>query len=628
VTLYGQIQMLSTRASRILDRSVPPVPSLFLKARNLRDVEKAQSENSQGEVPYLAFAPLLSRSFWIEHTSYSVPAILFVLAEAALIIVLLVERRRRKRAQAAIARRFAIERVVAELSTGLSDCAAQNVIGEIERGLGLILEAEEADQVCWFAVPDGGTVMEKVCSVQRRGVSASPDRLQSEDVPWIAEGLFHRSAIAINRTEDLPPEAERDRQYLEQLGIKSIALLPTKAGTSVTGLLIVVHISRQRDWPRALIERLGVLGNLFGNALSRKQAQDSKKTSEDLFRALFQQASLGIALEDWTGRILFANPALCKMLGREEAEMQQMTCDQVADSEDSREDAECFEKLRAGLIEAYRIEKRYVRPNGTKMWGNLNVSALRASADGSTRVIAMVEDITESKAAANQLQKIQIDLQQLTARLIKAQEGERQRISRELHDDIGQRLSLLVIGMEQLNHNLPVSAQDQLPELSQLRNQAEDLVSDVHELSHELHSTKLQHLGLKAALYELCRKISAQKSIAVDFQVSDLPHFAPETQLCLYRVAQEALNNILKHSGTDRVTVSLRVNGEKGQLQIKDTGVGFNVEEASNGLGLASMRERLRIVGGVLSVRSIPGQGTEIIAEVPLTPLENLAQAS
>ena len=571
-------------------------------------------------------AVFLEPSVWKLHPYYTILAILFFLTEAALIGVLLAERKRRKLAQASITRRFELERVVSTLSTTLADCPPENIDGELEKGLNLILEAEAADRVCWFAVPEGGSTVEKIGSAHRRDVPPGPARFQVQDVPWIAERLARPVPVAISDTHDLPPEAAVDREYMDRLGVKSVALVPSSSGTPAKGLLILVHLSRKREWPGAVISRLGVLGNLFGTALSRKWAQAAKQASEQRFEAILEQASLGIALEDMDGRILFANPALCAMLGYEEGEMQRMTCDQFARDEDSREDRSLFQKLRAGTIDSYRIEKRYTRPNGAEIWGNLHVSKLRPLPGEPSRVIAMVEDVTERKAANVRLQNIQLELQQLTARLMQAQEEERQRISGELHDDIGQRLSLLVFGLERLRDSLPGSFTRQ-SELTDLRDQAEEITNDIHELSHELHSTKLQHLGLKSALHELCHKISAQRSIGIDLEAREPVLLDPEVQLCLYRVAQEALSNVLKHSGSGRVTVLLSQDDHLVRLQIRDAGVGFDASVATTGLGLASMRERLRIVGGVLRVNSLPGHGAEITAEIPLVENVNVAKA-
>jgi PAS domain S-box-containing protein len=573
------------------------------------------------------FALVLEPSLWKLHPYYTIAGIMFFLAEGALIGVLLVESKRRRQAQASITRRFALERVVSELSTTLADCPPESIDREVVEGLHLIMEAEGADRVCWFAIPKDGTTVEKIGSAHRPGVPPGPETFEVKDVPWIAERLSRAEPVAIRELGDFPPDAAPDRQYIDQLGIKSIALVPSSSGTAAKGLLILVHLSRTREWPGAVISRLGVLGNLFGTALSRKWAQDAKQVSEQRFQAIFEQASLGIALEDMDGRILFANSALCAMLGYEQAEMQQMTCDQFAKAEDSREDWGLFQQMRAGLINSYQIEKRYVRPNGAEVWGNLHVSLLEKLPGEPSRVIAMVEDVTERKAANARLENVQLELQRLTARLIQAQEEERQRISGELHDDIAQRLSLLVFGLERLKDVLPASM-TQLSAVSQLRNQAEEITTDIHELSHELHSTKLQHLGLKAALNELCQKIAAQRSIGIELKVPDVVPLGPDVQLCLYRVAQEALNNVLKHSGSSQVTVTLSRENHRGRLRVKDSGVGFDTLLATTGLGLASMRERLRIARGALLVNSLPGHGTEITAEVPLAENADVAKAS
>ncbi len=570
---------------------------------------------------------VIEPSLWKLHPYYAFAAIIFLLTEAALIGILLVESKGRRAAQASIARRFALERVVSELSTTLADCPPENIDAEVARGLNLILEAEAADRVCWYAIPTGGTTVQRISSAHRPGVATGPARFQAEDVPWIAEQLSRSEPVAIGDPSELPPEAVHDKRYLDKLSIKSIALVPSSSGTAARGLLILAHLSKKRDWPGAVISRIGVLGNLFGTSLSRKWAQDAKQASEQRFQAIFEQASLGIALEDLDGRILFANPALCAMMGYEQAELQRMSCSQFANDADSREDRRLFQKLREGSIDGYQIEKRYAKPDGKEMWGNLHVSRLRALPGEPSRVIAMVEDVTERKAANARLEHIQLELQKLTGRLMQAQEEERQRISGELHDDIGQRLSLLVFGLERLRDSFPSSATQQ-SELTQLRDQAEEITSDIHELSHEIHSTKLQHLGLKAALNELCHKISAQRPIGIDLEVRDSVPLGPEVQLCLYRVAQEALNNVLKHSGSGKVTVRLSQDAQRARLQIADTGVGFDASLATPGLGLAGMRERLRIAGGVLFVNSLPGQGTEITAEVPLAESAEVAKAS
>lgn len=515
-------------------------------------------------------------------------------------------------------RELALERVLSAISTTLADCPAENIDLELERGLNLIREAEAADRVCWYAIPKGGTMVERIKSAHRSDVVAGPAQFEPEDVPWIAERLSRLEPVAISDIDDFSSEADRDHQFIDQLGVKSFAFIPSSTGAATKGLLIVVHLSRKRDWPDSVISKLRVMGNLFGSALLRKSAEDAGQASEQRFQAIFEQASLGIALEDLDGRILLANPALCAMMGYEQEEIQKMSCEQFSGAEDSMEDFTLFQKLREGTIGSYQIEKRYVNSNGAEIWGNLHVSKLQVQPGEGSHVIAMIEDITERKAANTRLKNVQLELQSLTARLIQAQEEERQRISSELHDDFGQRLPLLIFALERLKNSLPAMAPDRL-ELSRLQDQVKGIAIDIHELSHELHSSKLQYLGLKPAVTELCQKMSEQHSIEVNLELNGNVPLHPDVQLCLYRIVQEALNNVVKHSGGDRVTVSLIGDKFLTRLKIRDNGVGFDTSSTKTGLGLASMRERLRIVRGELSVDSVRGNGTEITAEVPLS---------
>ena len=213
-------------------------------------------------------------------------------------------------------------------------------------------------------------------------------------------------------------------------------------------------------------------------------------------------------------------------------------------------------------------------------------------------------------------------LKELSGRLIHAAEEERQRVARELHDDFGQRLSLLSLGLDTLDQESSADGTSFHQRLQQLGNDLKELTGDVHNLSHRLHSSKLRLLGLKAALKEVCQQVSRQHNLDIQLQAGELPSELPEDlSLCFYRVAQEALNNAVKHSHSTCVEVKLGDSGGQVWMRIKDFGVGFDSTARANGIGLAAMRERLRMVGGSLRVKSSPGVGTELTAEAkPMTP--------
>lgn len=208
-------------------------------------------------------------------------------------------------------------------------------------------------------------------------------------------------------------------------------------------------------------------------------------------------------------------------------------------------------------------------------------------------------------------------LQQLTGRVINAAEDERRHIARELHDDIGQRLSLVSVQLSSFIHQLRSGAHPSPADLTEPHCELDAIITDVHDLSHRLHSSKLQHLGLKAALRELCDRFTRQHAVQITFRASDTSvMLSADISLCFYRIAQEALSNIVRHSKSPSADVVVEDDVSGVRMQIKDLGVGFDPEKASEGLGLVTMRERLRTVDGRLSVITRPGEGTVVVVEV------------
>ena len=231
-------------------------------------------------------------------------------------------------------------------------------------------------------------------------------------------------------------------------------------------------------------------------------------------------------------------------------------------------------------------------------------------------------DITERKLAEESLATI-------GRRLIEAQEEERAWIGRELHDDINQRLALLAVELDQWRQQAR-STPDFREHIRHAQERISQIAKDVQGLSHRLHSSKLEYLGLATAANSFCRELSEQNKIEVQFRHTGLPRNLPkEVSLCLFRVLQEALQNAVKHSGVRSFAVDLEGSVDLINLTVADFGSGFEEEEAftRQGLGLISMRERLHLVRGELSVNSKPGAGTTIRARVPLKAIEYHALA-
>jgi two-component system sensor histidine kinase UhpB len=208
-------------------------------------------------------------------------------------------------------------------------------------------------------------------------------------------------------------------------------------------------------------------------------------------------------------------------------------------------------------------------------------------------------------------------LQETSAKLIKAQEEERFRIARELHDDAGQQLSLVEMELGQLRHESDALLK---PRLKRVHDQVAEVSRAVHEISHDLYPSALDNLGLAAALPKLCTDVGERIPLKVHLTLANLPEPLPQSiSLCLYRVAQEALHNVAKHSYARNATVEIEAVNRHLWLRIVDDGAGFRPgQESKAGLGLASMRERLSSVGGLIAITSAPMSGTRIEASIPL----------
>jgi PAS domain S-box-containing protein len=360
-----------------------------------------------------------------------------------------------------------------------------------------------------------------------------------------------------------------------------------------------------------------------------KVIQSLEPYSEERFRALFEQASVGVALESMEGEILHANPAFARLLGYTEQQLKTMRCQQFSHPDDESAEATLFDELRCGRRTSYQVDKRFRNNRGDWVWARVSVSLLK-SGEQTPLVVGFIEDIEERRKAEERLKEAKAELEELAGKLLGAQERERRRISRELHDDVGQRMSLITSDVAKIEQELRVERKTELAERAEaLKQQLFALATTIHDMCSNLHSTKLDHLGLRAALKDLCGAIFEHNGMSVTLDVDDhADRMQERTALCFYRVAQEALNNAAKHSNAREAKVVAKREGDMICMRIRDYGCGFDPAAAklSTGIGLASMRERLRSVNGTLMIQTGAGVGTEIIAQVRYSPRKRCAE--
>jgi len=258
----------------------------------------------------------------------------------------------------------------------------------------------------------------------------------------------------------------------------------------------------------------------------------------------------------------------------------------------------------------YELEYRMIANDGGTVWLRSLVTVIREH--GKPKLIRGFSiDVTESR-------QTEAALRELGGRFISAQEQERSRIARELHDDLNQRMALLSIQLEQMGQGVNGNLRRRF---ESLQNQVQEISADIHRLSYRLHPSKLDHLGLSAAIKSLCEQLNAAGNIRVYLHQQGVPATLPQdVTLCFFRVAQEALRNAVKHSHARHVRVILKMVDNTLLLAVSDDGCGFATGPSApiEGLGFISMRERSRIAGGRLEVYSSPGQGTRIELIVPL----------
>jgi PAS domain S-box-containing protein len=519
-----------------------------------------------------------------------------------------------------------IEELLSDFSAKFTSCRPDQIESLIETGLLELLKLTGSGCVSWYEEdPNRQGLKLAVFSTDKPGSTLFPSILSRDVLPYTFEALSNGAPVVFRSLKEVPLQASQDRSFLSEISVWGLILTPSDCDTHLKGVLVVSYIPQDLKLTHRLLNQVTVLNNLIVTAVERRRMHARWRESEERFRWLFQNAPIGVGIENLAGDLLFVNPALCSMLGYAETELLGIRFLDLLAREINGEDDLMLQRLHDGLVAQYRTEKQFIRNNGTRFWGRVDVALFgNESEEGHPPLlIKMVEDITEQKHADDELLKARTELEQLAEHLIKAQEEERHRISRELHDDIAQKLSLLSIGFDSLGQCLADEGCDrELDSISELKAQIDILATDVHALSHRLHSTRLQHLGLRSAVEELTKQLSKQYQISISFTTygrdAILPH---EISLCLFRVTQEALNNVVRHSRAQSVFVELEVKRGIARLQISDTGVGFDVSCCEGGIGIVSMRERLRMVGGEVSVQSRLGEGTLITATVPFTEM-------
>lgn len=355
----------------------------------------------------------------------------------------------------------------------------------------------------------------------------------------------------------------------------------------------------------------------------QKIAEEEKRESEETAQALFQAAAQAIFVVNQQGRMVMVNPATEKMLGYSQDELIGEPVEMLVP-----------ENLRGGHVShrsgyfhnpqnrpmGFGLDLQARKKDGSIFDVEISLSYISTATE--TLAVAFMSDISKRKADDQAIRQQREDLRLLTGRLMTAQDDERRRIARDLHDDLSQKLAYLAMDIGKMASK--ASSHEVLDSLRALQRRAGDAAETVRHISHQLHPSILDDIGLQAAVEQYCEEFEERAGIRTHFLSRDVPDSIPrDVAGNLYQIFQESLRNVSKHSKAAEVFVTLEALDGVLRLNVRDEGVGLPAASRSaTGIGITGMKERANLVNGNVSIESQAGEGTEVTVTVPLSTAE------
>ena len=576
---------------------------------------------SESALPPGSIVRFAVRSPWDLYKGWIITGVVFLLLETGLIGYLLLQRRRRRRAESLLSYELRFESLLSGLSATFANVPADRTNAEIEKALEKLRGFLDLDRVSLFETMEADSPFELIHSASGGAIPPGPLAFSRKEFPWIVANLLQGKDCVLRSREGLPPDAQKEQAFLLEKDYRFIVLVPLRAASVTVGCLAFISY-HEGTWPDELVRQFRVVAEVFANTLARRRIEGGLQESQQRFQTMADTAPVMIWMSGTDKLRTFFNRQWLDYTGRS---LDEELGNGWAKNVHPEDVEQCLSTYVESFVarQSFSMEFRLRRPNGAFGWV-FDTGVPRYTPAGEfTGFIGSCMDITDRRSAEQSL----LDL---SGRLISAQEDERARIARELHDDFSQRLALLAMQLGQVSESIPSSNKAADKKLHTMWEGISELSADIHRLSHQLHSSKLHHVGLMAAARSLCDEIGQQNHIQIEFIERDMPEEIPQdVELCFFRIVQEALNNIVKHSGAKQAHVQFVGTTSHIRLRIVDGGVGFdpNTKSVKGGLGLASMRERLRLLDGSLALHSRHMEGTEILAEVPLAQV-NRAEAA
>jgi two-component system sensor histidine kinase UhpB len=370
-------------------------------------------------------------------------------------------------------------------------------------------------------------------------------------------------------------------------------------------------------------DRVIGMAGLGRDVTENKKAEDTLRRNEEKYRTLVETMNEGLVIIDENGLWTYANDKLCYMLGHFQGELVGRPVIDFVDEADQAMFKQEMAMQRKGEHKPYELI--WKNKNGMKIPTIVSPKPILGKEGEFNGSFAIITDITERKQAEEALRESEEQLRYLSSQLMTIQEQERKRISAELHDELGQALAVMKLRLKVIEKSLREDQDTTRKDCEETLHYIDQVIENVRRLSRDLSPSILEDLGFSAALRRMVSEFTKHHYIKSSLDIFDIDHlFSPRTHILLYRIFQETLTNIGKHSRASQVTISIRKQNGGISFLIGDDGKGFNIEEVSarniteRGLGLATLSERIRMLGGSLHLWSQEGKGTRISFTIPI----------
>jgi len=541
----------------------------------------------------------------------------------------------RKSMQQQLEQALKFREMISGLSAEFANLPPDKVDAEIENGLQRIARFFDFDRCVMARLSDDKSQTITSHSWVAPGVESVTAAVGNEMIPWVASKIMRSESAIISSVDELPEEAAKDKEFFNRVGIKSGLYLPLMAGGEILGILGVASLHAERAWPEELVRGLQVAADVFSNSIVRRDKDLALKAAERDYRTIIDFTYDWEYWENIDGSIRYSSPSCERITGYAPLEFIEnpQKLRNIIAAEDLAAWDEHFQEIRHSP-HLYEIKFRIRRKDGEVRWVEHACRPVTDDLGNLLGIRASNRDITKRMQAEEIIREREKELQSLTGRLILAQEEERRRLARELHDDLSQRLAVLAIEAGKAETSVKDGGDPILKNLRNLRDRAIQISADVHAISRRLHPSILDDLGLLKAVESECSQFATREGIDVDLNARNVPEgLSKDVALSIYRIVQESLSNIAKHACACHIRVSLSETEGGLHLSVQDDGLGFDAAEVrkKSGLGLLSIRERVRLVHGKHRIVSEPGRGTAIEVTVPLkskTPPEMSAALS